>query len=77
MAFGCAVPRWHVLQVMTWRPAKFVLLMEFTINIILRAVCFSAFSSAYRAQSEALSSMWQSVQFNPVDAEKKPIVPMN
>ena len=66
-----------VLQVTTWRPAKFVLLMELTISIILRAICFSAFSSAYRAQSAALSSTWQSVQFNPVDAEKKPIVPMN
>jgi len=66
-----------VLQVTTWRPAKFVLLMELTISIILRAICFSALSSAYRAHSPALPSTWQSVQFNPVDAEKKPIVPMN
>ena len=36
-----------------------------------------ALSSAYFAQSPPLSLVWQSVQFNPVDAEKNPIIRMN
>ena len=58
-------------------PAKLVLLMVVTINIILRAVRFSGVSSAYFAQLLALSGVWQSVQFKLSEAEKKPIVSMN
>jgi len=50
---------------------------EFSIKTILRAVCLSGVSSAYRSQLPALSVTWQSVQFMLKAAEKKPIVPMN
>ncbi len=48
-----------------------------TIPIIRRVVRFSSVSSAYLPQSPALSSTWQSAQFNPKEAEKNPMVPMN
>src|SRR5260370_5437193 len=51
--------------------------MRFSIKTILRAVCLSGVSSAYRSQLPALSVTWQSVQFKLREAEKKPIVPMN
>src|SRR4029077_293890 len=62
---------------MARRPAKLSLLIALTIWTILRAVRFKAVSSAYFPQSPELSEMWQSVQFKPKDAEKKPIVPMS
>src|SRR5215467_15901959 len=77
ITFGLRVPRWQVLQVTSWRPPKLVWLIDVTIRIIRRVVCFRALSSAYFAQLPPLSSTWQSVQFRPSDAEKNPIVPMN
>ena len=77
ITFGRELPRWQVLHVTTWRPAKLPLLMAATICTIRRAVRFRSLSSAYFAQLPPLSSTWQSVQFMPSAAEKNPIVPMN
>ncbi len=58
-------------------PPKSPLLMAFTITIIRRAISLRRVSTAYLLQSPALSSPWQSVQFNDSDAAKKPMVSMN
>src|SRR4029077_3399290 len=51
--------------------------MDFTIRIILRAVCLVGVSTAYLVTSLAASTLWQSMQFMLRAAALKPMVPMN